>query len=63
MMKVSRKELFKSRFLKHYPRLCSIAYGYVSDRADSEDIVQELFVSVAMSTRKYNKTFSLEPYT
>ena len=46
MMKVSRKELFKSRFLKHYPRLCCIAYGYVSDRADSEDIVQELFVSV-----------------
>lgn len=46
MMKVSRKELFKSRFLKHYPRLCCIAYGYVSDRDDSEDIVQELFVNV-----------------
>ena len=46
MMKVSRKELFKSRFLKHYPRLCCIAYGYVSDKDDSEDIVQELFVNV-----------------
>lgn len=46
MMKVSRKDIFKSRFLKHYPRLCCIAYGYVSDRDDSEDIVQELFVSV-----------------
>ena len=50
MMKVSRKELFKSRFLKHYPRLCCIAYGYVSDRADSEDIVQELFVSCLLYT-------------
>ncbi len=47
MMKVSsRKDIFKSRFQKHYPRLCCIAYGYVSDRDDSEDIVQELFVSV-----------------
>lgn len=46
MMKVSRKDIFKSRFLKHYPRLCCIAYGYVSDRDDSEDIVQDLFVSV-----------------
>lgn len=46
MMKVGRKELFKSRFQKHYPRLCCIAYGYVSDRDDSEDIVQELFVNI-----------------
>lgn len=45
-MKAYRKEIFKSRFQEHYPRLCCIAYGYVSDKEDAEDIVQELFISV-----------------
>ena len=45
-MRADRKEIFKSRFQKHYSRLCNIAYGYVSDRDDSEDIVQELFISI-----------------
>lgn len=45
-MRADRKEIFRSRFQKHYSRLCSIAYGYVSDRDDSEDIVQELFISI-----------------
>lgn len=45
-MRADNKEIFKTRFQKHYPRLCNIAYGYVSDKEDSEDIVQELFVYV-----------------
>lgn len=45
-MKAYRKEIFKSRFQEHYPRLCCIACGYVSDKEDAEDIVQELFISV-----------------
>lgn len=45
-MKTERKEIFKSRFNEHYPRLCSIAYEYVSDADDSEDIVQELFINI-----------------
>lgn len=45
-MRTDRKDLFKSRFQKHYPRLCTIAYGYVLDRDDSEDIVQEVFINI-----------------
>lgn len=45
-MKANRKDIFKARFQEHYSRLCHIAYGYVSDRDDAEDIVQELFISV-----------------
>ena len=45
-MEKERKERFKTRFLTHYPRLCRIAYGYVSDSDDAEDIVQELFIHV-----------------
>lgn len=45
-MSTDRKELFKVRFERHYPRLCSIAYGYVADRDDSEDIVQETFIHI-----------------
>lgn len=45
-MKAHRKDIFKSRFQEYYSRLCHIAYGYVSDRDDAEDIVQELFISV-----------------
>ena len=45
-MSTDRKELFRVRFEQHYPRLCSIAYGYVSDYDESEDIVQELFIHI-----------------
>ena len=45
-MEKERKERFRIRFLAHYPRLCRIAYGYVSDTNDAEDIVQELFIHV-----------------
>lgn len=45
-MQENRKEVFKSLFQKHYPRLCHIAYGYVLNQDDSEDIVQELFINV-----------------
>ena len=45
-MRENRKELFKVLFQKHYPRLCHIAYGYVLDRDEAEDIVQELFINV-----------------
>lgn len=45
-MRTDRKELFRVRFEQHYPRLCSIAYGYVSDYDESEDIVQELFIYI-----------------
>lgn len=38
--------MFKVRFQKHYPRLCALAYGYVSDKDDSEDIVQEAFIHI-----------------
>ena len=45
-MKNDRKALFEIRFKKYYPRLCSIACGYVSETETSEDIVQETFISV-----------------
>lgn len=45
-MVVSRKDRFKERFQMYYPRLCHIAYSYVADQDDSEDIVQELFITV-----------------
>ena len=45
MTKKHRKEIFKSLFEKHYPRLCAIAVGYISNKDDAEDIVQELFIT------------------
>lgn len=45
-MVISRKDRFKERFQAYYPRLCHIAYSYVNDQDDSEDIVQELFINV-----------------
>lgn len=45
-MEKERIELFKTRFNKYYPMLCDIAYGYIADKDDCEDIVQELFVGV-----------------
>lgn len=54
-MMAFRKELFKAKFQKHYSRLCNIAYGYVSDKEESEDIVQELFIDV------WNKELDVMP--
>lgn len=45
-MNTVRKELFRSRFNEHYQRLCAIAYGYLADTDDSEDIVQEVFINI-----------------
>lgn len=45
-METTRKERFEARFKQHYSRLCNIAYGYVADRDDCEDLVQELFINV-----------------
>lgn len=45
-MKTNRKELFEARFKKYYPRLCSIACGYLSEAEACEDVVQESFISV-----------------
>lgn len=45
-MDIQRKIQFEKRFKQHYPRLCCIALGYVVDRDDAEDIVQEAFINV-----------------
>lgn len=45
-MDIQRKIQFEKRFKQHYPRLCCIALGYVADRDDAEDIVQEAFINV-----------------
>ncbi len=45
-MKPTRKERFRYIFQKHYPWLCQIAYGYVRNEKESEDIVQEVFISM-----------------
>ena len=41
-----RKRQFKIKFDKHYSLLCNVAYGFVPDKDDCEDIVQETFISV-----------------
>ncbi|MCR5076621.1 MAG: RNA polymerase sigma-70 factor [Prevotella sp.] len=45
-MKTERKELFQQRFERYYAAMCRIAYGYLADADDCEDVVQDLFVSV-----------------
>ena len=40
------KEKFKKRFDEYYPVLCRIAFGYIPDAHECEDIVQECFISI-----------------
>ena len=40
------KESFKERFDVYYPMLCRIAFGYIPDTHECEDIVQECFIAV-----------------
>lgn len=45
-MSPSRKDIFKDRFTKYYSTLCHIAYKYIADKDDCEDIVQNVFIAV-----------------
>lgn len=45
-MDLIRTNKFKRRFQEYYQTLCNIAYGYIPDRDECEDIVQETFISV-----------------
>lgn len=45
-MDLIRTNKFKRRFKEYYQTLCNIAYGYIPDRDECEDIVQETFISV-----------------
>ncbi|MBB1643832.1 MULTISPECIES: RNA polymerase sigma factor [unclassified Sphingobacterium] len=36
----------KDHFEEHYPSLCRIAYQYMQDEAEAEDIVQDFFFSL-----------------
>lgn len=40
------KDNFKKRFDVYYPMLCRIAFGYIPDSHECEDIVQECFIAV-----------------
>lgn len=40
------KDKFKERFDVYYPMLCKIAFGYIPDTHECEDIVQECFIAV-----------------
>ena len=41
-----RKQAFKCKFDKHYSTLCRIAYGFIANKEECEDIVQETFIAV-----------------
>lgn len=45
-MSENRTEKFRKRFTKYYPILCKIAYGYIPNKDECEDIVQEAFISI-----------------
>ncbi|MEG1400985.1 RNA polymerase sigma-70 factor [Bacteroides sp.] len=45
-VELARKKQFKNRFNKNYSSLCNVAYRFISDRDECEDIVQETFVAV-----------------
>ncbi len=40
------RQKFKNRFEVYYPMLCKIAFGYLLDTHECEDVVQECFIKV-----------------
>lgn len=42
----ARKDRFKILFEEYYSMLCNIAYQYIPDTDECEDIVQEAFISI-----------------
>ncbi|PXX22867.1 RNA polymerase sigma factor [Arenibacter sp. ARW7G5Y1] len=48
-------------FKKHYKDLCLIAYNYLQDVSDAEDIVQEVFISI-LRNKKIGNIANVKSY-
>lgn len=56
------KYSFDKLFRESYPALCSFAYQYVEDPALSEDLVQEVFVTLWERRGEIDKNLSIRAY-
>jgi RNA polymerase sigma-70 factor, ECF subfamily len=58
---LTKKEL-DTLFNRHYTKLCAFAYGYLEDKDNTEEIVQEVFVNFWMQRKKIKHRQSLSAY-
>jgi RNA polymerase sigma-70 factor (ECF subfamily) len=56
------KQAFEEVFRQYYQHLCSYAYQIIHDHADSEEIVQDLFVKLWQKRDQLNVETSLKSY-
>lgn len=61
-LKRGDRSLFDELFTRYYRPLCYRAYIQISDRTESEDIVQSLFLSLWDNRESLNLTYSIESY-
>lgn len=53
---------FKEIYQLFAPRINRFAYSFLKDKAQSEEIVQETFISLWENRQKFNQDKALEPY-
>lgn len=61
-MQLGNKNTFKEIFEEFYTPLCSFAYKYLEDTANSSDLVQEVFVTLWNSHAKFPTFGALRSY-
>jgi RNA polymerase sigma-70 factor (family 1) len=53
---------FKKIYQLYAPRINRFAYSFLKDKVQSEEIVQETFISLWENRQKFNQDKALEPY-
>lgn len=58
----STKADFESLFREHYQNLCSYVFFFLKDHAASEEVVQEVFITLWQKRNELNITSSIKAY-
>ena len=60
--KSAEEQAFEVLFREYYPRLCGFANKFIANSAESEEIVQEVFLNIWKKRDQLNLSAEIKPY-
>jgi len=62
LLKAGDKKAFQNLFEQYFNALCAFSYRYVEDRSETEDIIQEVFISFWEHKKNFTHINSIKAY-